>query len=206
MIHLRTLCFALLAIFSSAFADDGWIEMFNGKDLTNWKVSGENPGSFQVKDGVLLVDGPRAHLFYQEDGEDAKLVNFEFEAMIKTFPKANSGVFFHTRWQESGWPSHGYEAQVNATHKDPRKTGSIYSVQDVLDDAPHKDGEWFKYHIRVEGKRILIKVNDELVNDFTEPEEPGHKTRRLGTGTIAIQAHDPDSVIHYKNIRLRKLP
>jgi hypothetical protein len=207
MTKIRTLLLTtLLAFSSSVFADDGWVEIFNGKDLTNWKASEENPGSFQVKEGVLVVDGPRSHLFYQEEGTDAKLRNFEFEAQIKTLAAANSGVFFHTQWQKNGWPAHGYEAQVNATHKDPRKTGSVYAVKDVMNDAPHKDDEWFTYHIRVEGKRIIIKVNGEVVNDYTEPEDPGHATRRLGTGTIAIQAHDPQSVIHYKSLRLRKLP
>ena len=205
MIKIRALLIALSTAFSSVHAEEGWIGIFNGKDLSGWKASEESPGSFQVKDGVLVVDGPRSHLFYQENGEDAKLRNFEFEAMIKTFPQANSGVFFHTQWQAMGWPKQGYEAQVNSSHKDPRKTGSVYAVKDVMNDAPHKD-EWFKYSIRVEGKRVIIKVNDEIVNDFTEPEDPGHETRRLGTGTIAIQAHDPQSVIHYKNIRLRKLP
>lgn len=197
---------ALLAASSFVFADDGWVEMFNGKDLTNWKVSEESPVSFQVKDGALVVAGPRSHLFYQEQGEDAKLKNFEFEAMIKTFPEANSGIFIHTQWQKNNWPVNGYEAQVNASHKDPRKTGSIYSVKDVMKIAPHKDDEWFTYNIRVEGKRIVIKVNGEVVNDYIEPEDPGHATRRLSTGTIAIQAHDPKSVIHYKSLRLRKLP
>jgi hypothetical protein len=152
------------------------------------------------------IDGERAHLFYQEQDADAKLVNFEFEAMIQTFPSANSGIFFHTKWQEKGWPANGYEAQVNSTNGDPRKTGSVYSVKDVINDAQHKDGEWFKYNVRVEGKRVIIKVNDVVVNDYTEPENPGHATRRLSSGTVAIQAHDPKSVIHYKNIRLRKLP
>lgn len=206
MLKLHILLLALCSTFATARADDGWVAIFNGKDLTGWKPSDENPGSFQVKDGILVIDGPRGHLFYQEDGEDAKLRNFEFEAEIKTFPKANSGVFFHTRWQAGGWPAHGYEAQVNATHGDPRKTGSIYAVKDVMDNAPHKDEEWFTYNVRVEGKRIVISVNGEVVNDYTEPEDPGHEKRRLGEGTIAIQAHDPESVIHYKNIRLRKLP
>jgi hypothetical protein len=184
----------------------GWITMLNGKDLTGWKVSEENPASFKIEDDVLIVDGPRAHLFYVGPDGDAKMRDFEFEASIKTFPQANSGVFFHTQWQASGWPVKGYEAQVNATHKDPRKTGSVYAVKDVMDQAPHKDGEWFTYHIRVEGKRVVIKVNGEVVNDYTEPEDPGHETRKLGEGTIAIQAHDPESVIHYKNLRYRALP
>jgi hypothetical protein len=124
---------------------------------------------------------------------------------IKTFPRANSGVFFHTRYQESDWPRHGYEVQVNATHSDRIKTGSIYGVQNVMDKAPHKDGEWFELHFRVEGNRVVVKVNGEVVNDFTEP--PGVTgNRRISRGTVAIQAHDPESVIHYKDIELKLLP
>lgn len=180
--------------------------MFNGKDFTGWKVTTENPGSFQVKDGLLVAQGPRAHLFYVGPDGKAAMRDFEFEAMVRTLPNANSGVFFHTRWQDKGWPAQGYEAQVNSTHSDPRKTGSIYAVRDVMDTAPHKDGEWFKYSVRVEGKRIVIKVNDKTVNDFTEPEAPGHETRKLSEGTVAIQAHDPQSVVHYKDLRFRLLP
>lgn len=197
-----------LLVFSpvASRAESGWVELLNGSDLSGWRVSEENPDSFRIVDGILVVDGPRAHLFYQEDGADAALRNFELEITLKTFAKANSGVFLHTRWQARGWPSHGYEAQVNATHSDPRKTGSVYNVKDVLDHAPHKDGEWFTYHIRVDGKRIVTSVNGNVVNEFIEPEEPGHRSRRLGEGTLAIQAHDPESVIHYQRIRLRKLP
>jgi hypothetical protein len=204
---MRRLFAPVVFLILTALASGGeWIGMFNGKDLTGWKVSTENPGSFQVKDGLLVVDGPRAHLFYVGPDGKAAMRDFEFEAMVRTLPNANSGVFFHTRWQENGWPAHGYEAQVNATHSDPRKTGSVYAVRDVMNEAPHKDDEWFKYSVRVEGKRIVIKVNDKIVNDYTEPEDPGHKTRKLGEGTIAIQAHDPKSVVHYKDLRFRQLP
>ena len=209
MISTLTAVFAASLALSSAeekTAGSEWISMFNGKDLSGWKVSNENPGSFKVEDGVLIIDGPRAHLFYTGPNGDAKMRDFEFEATIKTLPKANSGVFFHTRWQAEGWPAHGYEAQVNATHSDPRKTGSVYAVKDVMHNAPNKDGEWFTYHIRVEGKRITVKVDGKVVNDYTEPADPGHETRKLSEGTIAIQAHDPDSVIHYKNLRYRPLP
>ncbi len=183
---------------------DGWIQLFNGKDLSGWKVSEENPQSFQVKDGMLVVDGPRAHLFYGGADGTASFRDFELEMMVKTHPKANSGVFFHTRWQASGWPSHGYEAQINASHSDARKTASVYGVKDVMNDAPNKDGEWFKYNITVQGKRIVIKVDDKVVNDYTEPADPGHATRKLGEGTIAIQAHDPKSVVHFKDLRIRR--
>jgi len=123
---------------------------------------------------------------------------------VKTFPRANSGVFFHTRYQETGWPQHGYEVQINATHSDRIKTGSIYAVQNIMDNAPHEDNEWFHLHFIVQGNRVIVKVDGEVVNDFTEPEGV-EGPRRLSEGTVALQAHDPNSVIHFRNIKLRVL-
>lgn len=184
---------------------EGWVSMFNGENLDGWKVSDENPGSFRVEDGLLVADGPRAHLFFVGEDGEAEFTDFEFTAKVMTKPKANSGVFFHTRWQDSGWPRHGYEAQVNATHSDRIKTGSIYAVQNVMDEAPHKDDEWFEYRVKVAGKTVTVSVNGEVVNEYTEPDEVDHATRKLGSGTIAIQAHDPDSVIFYKDIYIRPI-
>jgi type 1 glutamine amidotransferase len=183
--------------------EEGWISLFDGKTLDGWKAS-EHKDSFKVQDGTIIVDGPRAHLFYVGPVANANFKDFEFKADVKTFPKGNSGIYFHTKYQETGWPSAGLEAQVNATHSDRRKTGSLYGIKDVMDTAPHKDNEWFNYHIIVSGKRIIFKINGDVVNDYTEP-DLASKARRLGSGTFALQAHDPESVIHYKNIRV-KLP
>jgi hypothetical protein len=130
---------------------DGWISLFDGKTLDGWKAS-ENPKTFRVEDGRIVVDGPRAHLYYVGPVQNASFTNFEWKADVMTRPKANSGMYFHTEYQETGWPSKGYEVQVNNTHPDPRKTGSLYAIQDVL-EAPAKDGEWFTQHITVQGKR-----------------------------------------------------
>ncbi len=184
---------------------EGWIKMFNGENLDGWKASDENPDSFQVEDGILVVDGPRGHLFYTGEDGEAEFTDFEFTCKVLTKPKANSGVFFHTKWQADGWPSHGYEAQVNATHSDRIKTGSVYAVKNVMDEAPHEDNEWFEYGVKVVGKTITITVNGEVVNEYTEPDEVDHATRKLSSGTIALQAHDPESVIHFKDIYIRPL-
>lgn len=187
---------------------DGWVSIFDGKTLDGWKAS-ENPKTFRVEDGRIVVDGPRAHLFYVGPVENAGFRNFEWKADVMTRPKANSGMYFHTEYQETGWPSKGYEVQVNNTHPDPRKTGSLYAIQDVL-EAPAKDGEWFTQHITVQGKRIIVRVNDKVVVDYTEPENPERpadmKERRLTSGTVALQGHDPESVIYYRNIMVKPLP
>ena len=188
--------------------EKGFISLFDGKSLKGWKVNTENPKSITVKDGNIVIDGPRAHLFYAGDVADANFKNFVFRAQVKTFPKANSGIYFHTKYQAKGWPDAGFEAQVNNTHGDPKKTGGLYAVKDV-NPAPAKDGEWFNYEIRVKGKKIAIKINGKVTSNWTEvPNAPHLKSmpgRKLGSGTFALQAHDPQSVVHYRNIRVKPL-
>ncbi|MEX1262050.1 MAG: DUF1080 domain-containing protein [Balneolaceae bacterium] len=180
-----------------------WISIWDGETFENWRAS-ENTESFKIEDGKIVVDGPRSHLFYEGPVEDADFENFEFRAEVYTYPSANSGIFFHTEYQEEGWPAHGYEAQVNATHSDPIKTGSLYSVENVMDNAPHEDNEWFTYTIKVDRDYIEFKVDGETVMEFTEPEDREGDIR-LSSGTIALQAHDPDSRIYYRNIEIRPL-
>ena len=183
---------------------DGWFSLFNGKDLAGWKVS-ENPDSIKVVDGVIVCSGPRAHAFYVGPVADANFKNFEFQIDVKTKPKANSGIYFHTEYQEDGWPNKGYECQVNATHSDAKKTGGLYGRKDVMNTAPHKDNEWFTYHIIVKGKTVTIKINGKTTCEYTEPDDASGG-RKLSSGTFAIQGHDPESKVLYKNIKAKPLP
>jgi hypothetical protein len=180
-----------------------WTEMFDGKTLDGWKVNTENPATFSVEDGAIKVAGPRTHLFYGTDG-NAKFKDFELECEVKTTQGSNAGIFFHTSYQENGWPAVGYEAQVNATHKDWRKTASIYSFKDVREPG-HADDEWFTYNIKVQGKKVTITINGKVVNEYVEPADHKEKTKRLGEGTIALQGHDPKSVVYFRKLRIRKL-
>lgn len=211
---------------SKATPGDGFVELFNGKNLDGWTISAENPESYSVKDGILIVKGGKSHLFYSGEVNGAKFKDFELKARIKTMPGSNSGVYFHTSYQAEAWPEQGYECQVNSTHKDPKKTGSLYGVKNIVvlqegqeppkggdfeirEKAPSTDGEWFDYHITVQGKRIVIQVNGETTVDYTEPDGgpgvAGSPGRKLGEGTFAIQAHDPDSEIHYESFAVKPL-
>jgi hypothetical protein len=176
-----------------------WVKLFDGKTLNGWKAS-ENPATFSVSDGAIVVFGDRAHLFYDGPVANHEFKNFEFKATVMTTPGSNSGMFIHTTFQEEGWPSKGYEIQVNNTHTDWRKTGSIYAIQDVK-EAPAKDNEWFTQHIIVQGKKITVKVNDKVINEYTE----GENGRLMG-GTIALQGHDPKSKVYYKDVMVKVLP
>ncbi len=208
MLRITLLLTALLSFTSATFAadkDGEWKNMFDGKSLDGWKAS-ENKDSWKVVDGNLVCHGPRSHLFYVAEKDAFK--NFEFECEVMTTPGSNAGIYFHTRYQETGWPRYGLECQVNVTQSDPKKSGSLYGVVDIPNPGL-KDNEWYKTSIRVEGRHIVIKINDKITVDYTEPEgKPAFSAefeRRLGDGTFALQAHDPDSKVYFRNLKVRRL-
>ncbi len=186
---------------------DGWVSIFDGKTLNGWKATTENPSTFSVQDGAIVANGPRAHLFYEGPVNNHNFKNFEWKAQVKTMPGSNSGMFIHTAYQESGWPSKGYEIQVNQTHTDWRKTGSVYSMQDVKETFV-KDDEWYTEQITVKGKQVTIRINDKVINDYAEPDSVARSAsgKKLSAGTVALQGHDPKSKVYYKDIMIRVLP
>jgi len=203
---LTGLC-SLIYVATSRPAPDQWVSLFDGKSLNNWKV-GENASTFTIENGMIVAHGPTAHLFYVGDVRQHNFKNFEFIADVMTTPGSNSGIYFHTEYQESSWPKKGYEAQVNNSHTDWRRTGSLYGIEDVK-DVFVKDNEWFTEYIKVEGKRIIIKLNDRTVVDYTEPgdvkRDAGNEGRVLSSGTFALQGHDPNSKVYFKNIMVKPL-
>lgn len=194
----------------SSFAQpssDGWISLFDGKSLNDWKV-GKNAGTFKVENGTIVANGKTAHLFYMGEVKNHNFKNFEFKADVMTMPGSNAGIYFHTQYQESGWPSKGYEVQVNNSHTDWRRTGSLYAIKDVK-DVYVKDSVWYTEYIMVQGKRVVIKINDKTVVDYTEPENvqrPADMAGRvISSGTFALQGHDPKSKVYFKNIMVKPL-
>ncbi|MCY1722213.1 DUF1080 domain-containing protein [Prolixibacteraceae bacterium Z1-6] len=212
MKKLIILCFFSLIILNSCQqkAPVGeWQNMFDGESLNGWKVAAENPESISVEDGMIKCSGERSHLFYK-----GNFKNFEFEAEIKAQEHSNSGVFIHTKYQKQGWPSNGYEIQVNNSFRgsekypERRKTGSVYNVRNVYYPLAN-DNEWFKMRIKVVENVIEVFVNDVKVNEYVEPENPwrwkGGENCKLSEGTIALQAHDPGSTTFYRNLKIKAL-
>lgn len=207
MKKITLLLLPLLLISSITFAqssNEEWISLFDGESFDGWKAS-ENPETFSIEDGKIVVHGPRAHLFYMGPVQNHNFDDFVFKADIMTMENANSGIFFHTQYQEEGWPAHGYEAQVNNSYdRDPRRTASLYNVDDNT-EITFPDDEWFTMTIRVEDRHITIMVNDEVITDYTEPEDVDRGTNILSSGTFALQGHDPESKVFFKNIRVKPL-
>ena len=211
-LRLTLMCACILSGGCKSIENDScdankWQSLFDGKSLEGWKAS-ENKDTFTVRNGMIVADGPRSHLFYVGPVGDANFKNFELKADVMTKPGSNSGIYFHTEYQETGWPDKGYEVQVNNTHSDWRKTGGLYGVEDVR-QSPAKDNQWFTEHIIVQGKQIIVKVNGETTVDYIEPEDvnyPDFPGRKIARGTFALQGHDPKSIVYYKNIMVKPLP
>ena len=211
---------------SGADKDDGWVQLFNGKDLSGWKIHDKPSGGilevmkiekdgtvvgydgklkgdktthlWRVEDGKLIGSGPPSHLF----SERGDYVNFHYrvEAMIND--KGNSGQYFRTAFGP-GFPA-GYEAQINATHGDRIKTGSLYlpQVKDVLvlNEAPHKAGEFFTQEVICVDDVITIIVNGKkTVDGFKDPQA------RYKKGHFALQGHDPGTVVTFRKIEVKEL-
>jgi hypothetical protein len=213
----------------------GWTQLFNGKDLTGWKLpENPNPDTFKeiikvekdgkvvayqgklkkddkvvdlwrVEDGLLIGSGPSSHLF--SDRGDYTNFRYRVEAMIND--KGNSGQYFRAEFGP-GFPN-GYEAQINATHTDKIRTGSLYpsgwlkaSDEDrkkitVMNDAPHKPDEWFTQEVIADGNHIIIKVNGKTTVDWKDPNSRSLK------GHFALQGHDPGTVVKFKKIEVKEL-
>lgn len=186
--------------------DEGFTQIWDGKSFAGWKIN-ESPETWKIADGQITCNGPRSHLFYM--GDLAPFKNFELKVDVNAENNSNGGIYFHTAFQEEGWPKQGFETQVNNSYvKDPRKTGSLYAVDDVNRQLI-PDHTWWTQHIIVQGNRVIIKVDGKVAIDYTEPAEQAEQSdrfgRKLGQGTFALQGHDPHSTVHFKNLRVKKL-
>ena len=208
-ITMRFLPVVLAVVLQQGPIEPGWTELFNGKDFTGWKVSG-NQATFKIQDGALVANGPVAHAFYDGPVMNHAFRNFELKVDVMARNNSNGGIYVLTEYQDTGFPRKGFEVQVNNTYaRDPVKTGSLYHVMDVTEALP-KDDEWFTEHIIVQGNTITISVNGKQVVKWTQPADwaggrGGAGRAMTAPGTIALQGHDPNSTVYYKNIRIKPL-
>ena len=200
---------------SIAVAQNSWVELFNGKNLKGWRPN-ENKDSWKVVDGRLAADGPVSHLYYNGPVANANFRNFELEVETLTRPGANSGIYFHTRYQGKGWPRKGFEIQINNTatgegnYRERKKTGSLYGIRNIYKQLV-ADDEWFKLHVAVRGKNIQVRLNSTLLVDYIEPTPPvvpegNERERYIDRGTFALQCHDRGSKAFFRSVRVRPLP
>jgi hypothetical protein len=193
MKKLLVVTIGILALASVAVCADGkWVNMFDGKTLKGWKAS-EQPDSWKVVDGAIVGDGPVSHLFWMVE----ECGNCEFKAEVKLNHSGNSGMYFRTAFGP-GFPK-GYEAQVENTSPDPQKTGSLYNFSKVTEQLI-QDDTWWTQHIIADGNHIIIKINGKVVTDYVDEKNTYTK------GYLALQQHNPGSVVQYRKLMMRPLP
>lgn len=206
LLLITTLILSLTpSLLSAAEVEDGFVSLMDGKTFDGWTRAEENQDTWKIVDGAFVANGPRCHLFYT--GNEKPFKNFHLKVDVMTAPGSNGGIYFHTRYQERGWPRAGFESQVNNTHSDWIKTGSLYGVVNIARPAA-QDNEWWTQEIIVQGKQVTVKVDGQTIFQYNEPAgaQPNSDfTRTLDEGTFALQGHDPGSTIRYKNIRVKRL-
>lgn len=168
-----------------------WIKLFDGKTLSGWQTFDAGGWTIGEK-GLLVGKGPRSHLF-----SPRKYKNLVFKADARLNPKGNSGMYFRAKLMP-GWPD-GYESQVENTSPDPQKTGSLYNRAKNLEQLIQDDTWWTQTIIAI-GNRTIIKVDDKVVVDFID------EKRSFTEGHLALQQHDPGSVVFYRNVAVMPLP
>lgn len=184
---------------SRAADGEKWVPLFDGKTLSGWTIADGSTGTWKVMDdGVIHGSGPVSHLFSPRG--DYK--NFKYKAEIKIADKANSGMYFRTE-KGPGFPN-GYEAQINSSHTDKVRTGSLYNLVKVYDVLVPPD-TWFTQEVDAEGDHITIKVNGKTVVDYTASKDRDGKNYHK-EGYFAFQQHDPKSEVWIKNVEVMELP
>ena len=209
---------AVLAALPAA-ADDaksdstGFVQLFNGKDLKGWKSHPDDTTKWEVVEGAMTGSGPAGQI-YSERGD---YENFVFRMEIKINDKGNSGQYFRANFQK-GFPR-GYEAQINATHSDPIKTGSLYPgfirrgrtdeekakqqqqrEKVLVKQAAHKPDEWFTQEVTADGNHIIIKVNGKTTVDIVD------EGNAFTKGHFSIQHHDPSCKVMIRKVEVKELP
>lgn len=215
--------FACVSIFFFNFSGkpaadgQGWISLFNGKDLNGWKQVG--PGEHFVQDGLIASKGGMGLLYYtkQKFGHCKLKVVFRMQKA-----NSNSGVFIRIPIEprEAWMPVHyGYEVQIDnhpetSNEDEYHVTGTLYSLTKPL-AKPGKPGpEWNTMEITMDGPHTIVYVNGEKVTDYHEgdpvPErkfdfEP-FRGRRPDTGFIGLQNHGDDDIVYFKEVAIQNLP
>ena len=177
----------------------------DGKSFDGWKKADEHQDTWQLEDGAFVAHGERCHLYYVGDNKPFK--NFHLKVEVMTEPVSNGGIYFHTKYQANGWPKGGYECQVNNTHSDWIKTGSLYGVVNI-GHALSQDKKWWTQEIIVQDRKVTVLIDGKKLLEYNEPagaQAGSDFERKLGQGTFALQGHDPKSTIRYKNIRVKRL-
>jgi hypothetical protein len=181
--------------------DKKWVSLFDGKTMAGWEKVINEKSVWEVKDGALSGSGPASMLVCTK----GPYKNFRYHAEIKINDQGNSGLYFRTT-RKPGF-SDGYEAQIDSTHVDPIRTGSLYGMCHVYKRLVAPD-TWFAYDIEVRDDvwrdrpvtRIKITVNGDELYEYLDFDQT------FKEGYFAFQQHDPGSKVWIRDVKVMELP
>jgi hypothetical protein len=214
------LCGGLLALSQMVApvraADDGWKQLFNGKDLTGWKHV--DKGSMTVENGMIRGHGGMGLLYWT----GGKISNCQLRVVYKMRDhNDNSGVYVRIPIEprEAWMPvNYGYEVQIDnepekGNEDDTHATGCLYSLNKAL-ARPGKPGpQWNTMEITLDGDHTVVTVNGLKVTDYREGQpvppkklwfEP-ERGRRPTAGWFGLQNHSDHDIVYFKQVELRQL-
>lgn len=177
-----------------------WISLFDGKTIDGWEKVGKEDSHWEVKDGALSGSGTQSMLVCTK----GPFKNFRYRVEAKINDGGNSGVYFRATRKPTF--KDGYEAQVDSTHKDPIRTGSIYGFCHVYKQLVKPD-TWFTYEIEVRDdvwrRRELTRIR--ITVDGNELYEHMDFAKTFGAGYFAFQQHDPGSYVSIRKVEVLPL-
>jgi tRNA A-37 threonylcarbamoyl transferase component Bud32 len=185
-------------------SNDGFVPLFNGKDLTGWKTHPDNPGNWHVERGILVGRGPVPSLLFSDRDT---YTNFQVRVEARINTGGDSGVCFriplfdYNRGRVRG---QGYEAQISSTPKNGRSsplTGSfLHFPGTAVTEQLVPPWEWFTLELTADGYRFVIKVNGKQTVDFTDRDRTYHR------GHLALQVLEQSTVVEFRRIEIKELP
>lgn len=191
----------LCALAASNVVAQEWLPLFDGKSLDGWEKIGKDDSKWEFKDGEMQGSGQASMLVCTK----GPYKNFKYRAEVKINDKGNSGLYFRTT-RKPGFTD-GYEAQIDSTHTDPIRTGSLYGFNHVYKQLVKPD-TWFTYELEVRddiwrGKpmtRIKITVDGNELYEYLD------FAKTYGAGHFAFQQHDPGSRVSIRKAEVMPLP
>ena len=197
--------------------EKGWVQLFNGKDLTGWKTHPDNPGKWRVENGAIVSGGFKVSHLFTDRGD---YQNFHYRIEAKISNKGNSGQYFRAKFAPNYPP--GYEAQINSNSFDPIRTGSLYPSFKIPKEDRAKilaqilvkkelvpPDTWFTQEVIANGNHIIIKVNGKKTVDFVDKNNTftrGHFALQQHTGFKVKGGKDIETVLHVRKVEVKELP